>query len=126
MTAERMTNDTTLLIEIDTLKEENAELNAIIQEMNMRIMELTGKLAAANAELEQLWTSMRADTSNQEIILRKIEKINQAINEKSATVETVPPGLAVNEAAAVRIARQDEIEQMKIEKQRLRALIGAK
>lgn len=110
--------------EIEALRIENSELTAVLQETNMRVLDLIGQLAAANAELKEIKANLKTDTGNQEIILKKIEKLNSAINEKSETVDVIPAGLSAEEVEAVRVARQDKIEQLKAEKQNLRNLLG--
>lgn len=110
--------------DVAALREQISELTAELHETRMRNIELASQLAAAQAERDQVKNSLKTDPGNQEIILKKIEKLTNTINEKSEAVDVIPDELTAIEASVVRIARQDEIEQMKLEKQRLRDLLG--
>ncbi|WP_048180660.1 hypothetical protein [Methanosarcina siciliae] len=109
---------------IAVLREQISELTAELQETRMRNIELASQLVAAQAEKNEIKNSLKTDSGNQEIILKKIEKMTNTINEKSEAVDSIPEGLTATEVAVVRIARQDEIERIKLEKQRLRDLLG--
>lgn len=113
-------------VTIAALQELIAELNATLQIYQKASMEQTCQIAALSAELAAMKGTLQTDTSSQEIVLKKIERITATINEKEASIEVIPDGLSTEEVQAVKIARLDRIEELRREKQNLRALIGVK
>jgi chromosome segregation ATPase len=118
--------DTTaaLQAEIDAQQAEIAELNATLEIYQLKNTELRIEIAGLNAEITELKNGFAVNSDSQSFVLKKIEKITAEINEKEASVDNIPAGLTEEETAAVRISRQDRINSLRSEKNKLRDLIG--
>jgi chromosome segregation ATPase len=118
--------DTTaaLQAEIDAQQAEIAELNATLEIYQLKNTELRIEIAGLNAEITELKNGFAVNSDSQSFVLKKIEKITAEINEKEASVDNIPAGLTEEETVAVRISRQDRINSLKSEKNKLRDLIG--
>ncbi|MFZ2499533.1 hypothetical protein [Methanosarcina sp.] len=112
------------LTEIEQLREEIAELEATLRETRVWNTELQSKLAAATTEVEEYKKTIQSDTSNQSVILNKIEKLASSINDSESNIESGLTGLSDSEVAVLKVHRQDKINELKIEKENLRNLLS--
>lgn len=113
-----------LQAEITAAQEEKAELQAALEIYQQKNIEQAAQIASMQAELASVKSQLTVDSDSQSLVLKRIEKLNAQINEKEASVDTVPEGLTDEEVAAIRITRQDTITQLKQQKQNLRNLLG--
>lgn len=126
LTAEKVAlkaEKTALLAELTELKETNEESEAFVQTQTVTILELQGQIESMTAERDKYKQVLQNDAGNQSLVLRRIEKIAEKITKQEKEIDSGLNKLTDDEAAVIKVHRQDKINELKAKKEQIRNIL---
>lgn len=115
---------TALLAKIQQLTEDKDETDATIQETLSWNAELKTQVAALQAQVDAYKQSVQSDTTNQSLVLKKMEKLSELISASEMSIDSGTERLSESEAEVVKVHRRDKINELKQQKKQLRSIIS--